>query len=100
MSPKVLDENVQSVRSMLDIQHKETVMMPDTSEDIRLPVACPSCGSHLYRVNQVRNPTDQVHCASCKRYLCDYHEAVDMLEKVPKDESEALIEEVVNRRHH
>jgi predicted RNA-binding Zn-ribbon protein involved in translation (DUF1610 family) len=82
------------------IEHKETVMMPDTSEDIRLPVACPSCGSHLYRVNQVRNPTDEVHCASCKRYLCDYHEAVDMLEKGPGDEAEALIEKVVNRRHH
>ncbi|PMR77921.1 hypothetical protein [Billgrantia endophytica] len=71
--------------------------MSDISEDLRLPVACPSCGSHLYRVSQVRNPGDKVFCASCKRYLCPYHEAVDLLKEGPGSETEAMIEKVVNR---
>ncbi|MGR2739698.1 hypothetical protein ACUY1T_14715 [Billgrantia sp. Q4P2] len=75
-------------------------MTPDISEELRLPVACPSCGSHLYRVSKVHNPDDKVFCASCKRFLCLYHEAQTMLEKGPSDELEAMIEEVVNRNHH
>lgn len=73
--------------------------MPDISEKMRLPAACPDCGSHLYRVSKAHNPDDQVYCASCKRLLCLYHEAQDMLKKGPSDELEAMLEEVVNRNH-
>ncbi len=71
--------------------------MSGLSEDFRLPVACPSCGSHLMRVSQVKNPDDEVHCASCGRYVCLYHEACTVLKKGPGSESEALIEKAVNR---
>ena len=74
-------------------------MTPDTSEEMRLPTACAECGSHLYRVSKVHNPDDRVYCASCKRFLCLYHEAQAMLKKGPDNESEALLEEVVNRNH-
>lgn len=67
------------------------------SEDFRLPVACPSCGSHLMRVSSVKNPDDHVHCASCQRFVCLWHEAQTVLRKGPGDESEALIEKAVNR---
>ncbi len=68
------------------------------SEDFRLPVACPNCGSHLMRVSQVKNPDDQVHCASCHRFVCLWHEAQTVLRKGPCSESEALIEKAVNRQ--
>ncbi|RCV88378.1 hypothetical protein [Billgrantia montanilacus] len=71
--------------------------MPDLSEDIRLPVACPKCGSHLYRVSEVHNPDDKVFCASCKYHLCSYAEAAEMLKEGPSSKTEALIEKVVNR---
>lgn len=67
------------------------------SEDLRLPVACPSCGSHLMRVSSVKNPDDQVRCASCHRFVCLWHEAQSALSKGPGSESEALIEKAVNR---
>jgi len=70
------------------------------SEDFRLPVACPSCGSHLMRVSQVKNPDDQVHCASCHRYICLWHEAQPVLQSGRGSESEALIEKAVNRGDH
>jgi transcription elongation factor Elf1 len=68
------------------------------SEDLRLPFACPSCGSHLMRVSQVKNPDDKVHCASCHRFICLYHEAETALEHGPSSETEALIEKVTNRK--
>ncbi|MGM0783766.1 MAG: hypothetical protein ACQEUM_06620 [Pseudomonadota bacterium] len=71
--------------------------MTDLSEELRLPVGCPSCGSHLFRASQVHNPDDKVFCASCKRYLCLYSEAKELLRLGPGDEREALIEHVVNR---
>jgi len=71
--------------------------MPDLSEEFRLPVACPDCGSHLFRTSRVHNPDDKVFCASCKGYLCLYHEAQEILRLGAGDEREALIEKVVNR---
>lgn len=67
------------------------------SEDLRLPVACPNCGNHRMRVSSVKNPDDQVHCASCHEFICLYHEAQTILEKGPCSESEALIEKAFNR---
>lgn len=67
------------------------------SEDFRLPVGCPACGSHLMRVSRVHNPDDRVHCASCQRFVCLYHEAQTVLQKGPGSDSEALIEAAVNR---
>lgn len=67
------------------------------SEDLRLPVACPGCGSHLMRVPTTRNPDDRVRCASCRRFVCLYHEACTVLQKGPGSESEALIEKAFNR---
>ncbi|WP_163559669.1 hypothetical protein [Halomonas sp. NO4] len=71
--------------------------MTDLSEELRLPVACPDCGSHLFKVSQVHNPDDRVFCTSCRRYLCLYHEAQEILRLGPCSEREALIEKVVNR---
>jgi len=71
----------------------------DLSEDFRLPVGCPSCGSHLMRVSEVHNPDDKVFCASCNAYVCLYHEAQEILRKGPGSESEALLEKAVNARH-
>lgn len=71
--------------------------MPDLSEDLRLPEACPNCGSHLYRVSEAHNPDDKVVCASCNHHLCSYEEAAKMLKEGSSSESEALIEKVVNR---
>jgi len=74
-------------------------MTSDFSEEIRLPAACSECGSHLYRVSKSQNPADRVYCASCKRFLCLYHEAQSLLQQEPGDEHEALLEELVNRNH-
>lgn len=71
--------------------------MSGLSENFRLPIACPSCGSHLMRVSQVRNPDDKVFCASCSRFVCLHHEACTVLQQGPSRESEALIEQAVNR---
>ncbi|MCK2184264.1 hypothetical protein [Halomonas getboli] len=67
------------------------------SEDLRLPVGCPGCGSRLMRVSSTRNPDDRVRCASCQRFVCLYHEASKVLKKGPGSESEALIEKAFNR---
>lgn len=72
--------------------------MSDLSEDFRLPVACPQCGSHRVRVSKVKNPDDAVFCASCKTRLCLYHEAMDLLRRGPGDETEALLEQAMNRQ--
>lgn len=74
---------------------EETLMA--LSEDLRLPVACPNCGSHLMRIPSVKNPDDKVHCASCQRFVCLYHEACTVLKQGPGSDSEALIEKAVNR---
>ena len=71
--------------------------MPDLNEDIRLPVACPECGSHLFRVARTHNVDDPVRCASCKHDFCRYHDALTFLRQGPGSESEALLETVVNR---
>lgn len=71
--------------------------MHDLSEEFRLPVGCPNCGSHLMRVSEVHNPDDKVFCASCNTYVCLYHEAETILRQGPGSESEALIEKAVNR---
>lgn len=71
--------------------------MRDLSEEFRLPVGCPNCGSHLMRVSQVHNPDDKVFCASCNTYVCLYADAQKILKKGPGSESEALLEEAVNR---
>ncbi|MFC3281998.1 hypothetical protein [Litchfieldella rifensis] len=71
--------------------------MHDLSEEFRLPVGCPNCGSHLMRVSQVHNPDDKVFCASCNTHVCLYADAMKILEKGPGSESEALLEEAVNR---
>jgi len=67
------------------------------SEDVRLPVACPGCGSHRMRVSQVKNPDDKVFCASCHRFICLWHEAQTVMHKGACDESEKLIEKAFNR---
>ncbi|MFG6136451.1 MULTISPECIES: hypothetical protein [Halomonas] len=67
------------------------------SEDLRLPVGCPSCGSQLMRVSSIKKPDDRVHCASCQRFVCLYHDACKVLKKGPGSESEALIEKAFNR---
>ncbi|GHE20313.1 hypothetical protein C1H70_16470 [Halomonas urumqiensis] len=72
--------------------------MTGLSTDFRLPVACPTCGSHRMRVSQVRNPDDKVFCASCTRYVCLYHEACKVIDRGPGSESEALIEAAANRK--
>lgn len=71
--------------------------MSGLSEDLRLPVACPGCGSHLMRVSRVKNPDDRVQCASCGKSICLWHEAQTVLRQGPGSESEALIEAAVNR---
>ncbi|MBZ9559958.1 MULTISPECIES: hypothetical protein [Modicisalibacter] len=68
----------------------------DLSQDFRLPVGCPKCGSHLMRVSEVHNPDDKVFCASCNAYVCLYHEAQEIMKKGPGSESEALLEKAVN----
>jgi hypothetical protein len=78
------------------ITGKEPIMS-DLSTDIRLPVGCPDCGSHRMRVSRVGNPDDKVFCASCRRYVCLYHEAEEILRKGPGSESEALLEKAANR---
>ncbi|NWN83424.1 MAG: hypothetical protein HLX48_10630 [Halomonas sp.] len=74
--------------------------MSGLSEDFRLPVPCLSCGSHLMRVSRVKNPDDMVHCASCGKPVCLWHEAQTVLRQGPGSESEALIEAAVNRYRH
>ncbi len=80
---------------MMEYAAKEKPM--SLSEDMRLPVACPACGSHVMRVSSIKNPDDRVHCASCQRLVCLYHEACKVLQKGPGSESEALIEKAFNR---
>ncbi|MED5294346.1 MAG: diguanylate cyclase [Pseudomonadota bacterium] len=75
--------------------HKELKMA--LSEDLRIPKACPNCGSHNMRVPATKNPDEKVHCASCQSYVCLYSEAAEMIEKTPKSEEEALIEKAMNR---
>lgn len=74
--------------------------MSGLSVDFRLPVACPSCGSHRMRVSQVKNPDDQVFCASCSQRVCLYHQACTILQQGPGSESEALLEKVTNAKPH
>lgn len=72
--------------------------MSDLSTEFRLPSGCPSCGSHRMQVSEVKNPDDKVFCASCRRFVCLWHEAESALEHGPTSEAEALIEKVTNRK--
>ena len=72
--------------------------MSGLSTDFRLPSGCLTCGSHLMRVSQVKNPDDKVFCASCQRFVCLWHEAETALEHGPASETEALIEKATNRK--
>ncbi|SHF21061.1 hypothetical protein SAMN02745148_02043 [Modicisalibacter ilicicola DSM 19980] len=69
----------------------------DFAEEFRLDKPCPSCGSHLMRVSQEKNPDDKVFCASCNTYVCLYREAEERLDNDPKSEKEELIESVTNK---
>ncbi len=69
--------------------------MSGLSEKFRLPVACPSCGSHRMGVSQVKNPDDKAFCTSCSRFVCLYHEAGTVLQQ--GSGSEALIVQAANR---
>ncbi|WP_456269831.1 hypothetical protein M1D97_06035 [Kushneria sp. AK178] len=72
--------------------------MGDLSEEMRMPTACPECGSHSVRLSEVKNPADKVFCSSCNTVRGIYSDLKKELENKPKSESEKLLEEVVNKK--
>ncbi|SOC54410.1 MULTISPECIES: hypothetical protein [Chromohalobacter] len=73
-------------------------MNEDFSVELRLPKACPNCGSHKVTVSQAQKPDDRVFCSSCNTEIGDYQTAKKMLDEMPRSENEQLIEDVVNNR--
>ncbi|WP_299258240.1 hypothetical protein [uncultured Kushneria sp.] len=72
--------------------------MGDLSEEMRMPTACPECGSHSVRLSEARNPDDKVFCSSCNTLRGQYADLQKELENKPKSETERLLEEVVNKK--
>ncbi|WP_438768066.1 hypothetical protein [Kushneria sp. TE3] len=72
--------------------------MGDLSEEMRMPTACPECGSHSVRLSEVKNPADKVFCSSCNTVRGQYADLQKELQKKPKSEAEQLLEEVVNKK--
>nr|CDQ33393.1 hypothetical protein BN993_02833 [Virgibacillus halodenitrificans] len=78
--------------------HGGMAMNEDFSVELRLPKACPNCGSHKVTVSQAQKPDDRVFCSSCNTEIGDYQTAKKMLDEMPRSENEQLIEDVVNNR--
>lgn len=76
----------------------EEIDMGDLSEEMRMPTACPECGSHSVRLSEARNPDDKVFCSSCNTLRGQYADLQKELESKPKSEAERLLEEVVNTK--
>lgn len=72
--------------------------MGDLSEEMRMPTACPECGSHSVRLSEVKNPDDKVFCSSCNTVRGQYADLQKELQNKPKSEAERLLEEVVNKK--
>ena len=72
--------------------------MGDLSEEMRMPTACPECGSHSVRLSEARNPDDKVFCSSCNTLRGQYADLQKELDNKPKSEAERLLEEVVNKK--
>ncbi|WP_445619146.1 hypothetical protein ACUN8C_10350 [Kushneria sp. Sum13] len=72
--------------------------MGDLSEEMRMPTACPECGSHSVRLSEAHNPDDKVFCSSCNTLRGQYADLQKELESKPKSEAERLLEEVVNKK--
>ncbi len=72
--------------------------MGDLSEEMRMPSACPECGSHSVRLSEARNPDDKVFCSSCNTLRGQYADLQRELESAPKGKTEQLLEAVVNKK--
>ncbi|WP_189514757.1 hypothetical protein [Kushneria pakistanensis] len=72
--------------------------MGDLSEELRMPTACPECGSHSVRLSETRNPDDKVFCSSCNTLRGQYADLQKELETEPKSKAEQLLEKVVNTK--